>query len=139
MCAGKWSDSKTVRPGLSFGVHLSHIVRHRLDLVLGPERAAADHPVEHAFPAAAVLPMIEPHAGAVALEALREHDFLARRVGKSDRLGLLGPWLLLRGRGQRQSQGGKENEVERPHCCAGAPAPIALAPTPSAPLSRAPA
>src|SRR5574341_1390809 len=101
MCAGKWSDSKTVRPVLSFGVDLSEIVRHRLDLVLGPERAAADHAVEHAFPAAAVLPVVEPHAGAVALEALGENDLLARRVGEADRLGLA---LRQRGGGQRRDE-----------------------------------
>src|SRR5213075_2288323 len=66
------------------GIGLAEVVGHLLDLVLCPERAAADHAVERALPRAAILPLVHPHRRRVALEALRDEDILARRVGEAD-------------------------------------------------------
>src|SRR5207244_12697069 len=71
-----------------------------------PEGAAPDHAVERALPAAAVLPVVHPHVGAVALEALVDQHVLARRIGETDRCGL----RALRERGLRDQHCGEERE-----------------------------
>src|SRR6266702_6570277 len=65
------------------------VIGHGLDLVLGPQRAAPDHAVEHAFPAPAVLAVVLPHRRGVALEALAHEHLFPGAVGKSGRLGPL--------------------------------------------------
>src|SRR5258708_31574143 len=76
------------------------------DPVWGAERAPADHAVERAFPRAPVLALIHPHVRAVALEALVDEDFLARRIRKADRRGL----RALRERRLRDECGQHERE-----------------------------
>src|SRR6185503_20298350 len=101
--AARSNAKGSARPALSLGlprVHRAEVVRHLLDLVLGPQRAAPDHAVERALPAAAVLAVVHPHRRRVALEALGYEDVLPRRVGKAGR----GRLLLLRERAARQEQ-----------------------------------
>src|SRR6266850_1251116 len=110
-CAARSSSTGTARPALSLrppSVHRAEIVGHGLDLLLGPQRAASDHAIEHALPAAPVLAVIHPHSRAVALEALGEQGLLARRVRKSWRLRL----LLLRERRARQEQRAEQSEQD---------------------------
>src|SRR5688500_968400 len=82
----------------------TEIACHGVDLVLGPERAAPDHAVEHALPSPAVLAMVAPHTLAVALAAQLERRFPPRRVGKPDRLAL----LRQRGRSRARERARKE-------------------------------
>src|SRR5437763_6887721 len=62
---------------------------HRLDLVRGPERAAADHAIKRRLPGAGILPLVLPHRVGVALEAFRCEDFapLLRRLLRLRRRG----------------------------------------------------
>src|SRR6267378_2186347 len=101
--AARSSATGIAPPALSLGfppVHQGEIVRHRLDVLLGPQRPPSDHAVEHALPAPAVLAVIHPHSRAVALKAPGEQRLLARGVGESRCLRL----LLLRQRGTRNEQ-----------------------------------
>src|SRR5882672_9218152 len=93
-------------PSLFPPIHIAQVVGHLLDLVLRPERAAADHAVERALPGAAVLALIHPHVGAVALEALVDQHVLAGAIGKTDRRGL----RALRERRLREKHGGEDRE-----------------------------
>ncbi len=61
----------------------------------------------HALPAPAVLPVVLPHGGGVALETFRHEHFFAGAVGKSSRLGP----LRLRRAGQKQ--GAQENRRDQ--------------------------
>src|SRR5438034_4235509 len=79
-CAAKSIATGNARRALSLGfspVHVAQVIGHLLDLVLRPQRAAADHAVERALPGAALLALIHPHVGAVALEALVDQHVLA--------------------------------------------------------------
>src|SRR5712691_10969858 len=79
------------------------VVGHDPDFVLGPEGAAPDHAVEHAFPASAVLTMVLPHRRGVALKAFADEHFFSRCVGESLRIG------ALRLRRSRREQAGEKN------------------------------
>src|SRR3954452_24301500 len=96
MCAAKSTATGSAQRALSLfpPVYLSEVIGHLPDLVLRPQRAAADHAVERALPGAAVLALVHPHVRAVALEALRDQHVLARPIGEADG----GRLLLLRGR-----------------------------------------
>src|SRR3954468_24152860 len=111
MCAAKSTATASAQRALSLfpPVYLSEVIGHLPDLVLRPQRAAADHAVERALPGAAVLALVHPHVGAVALEALRDEHFLSRRVGESDRGGGL---FLLRERGLHE-QGACERRCRK--------------------------
>src|SRR2546430_12768822 len=109
MCGARSIATGNARRALSLGfspVHTAEVIGHLLDLVLRPQRAAADHAVERALPGAAVLALIHPHVGAVALEALVDQHVLARRVGKADRCRL----RALRERRLREKHGGEDRE-----------------------------
>src|SRR6266403_3085058 len=126
-------------PSLFPPIHIAQVVGHLLDLVLRPERAAADHAVERALPGAAVLALVHPHVGAVALEALRYQHVLARPVGETGRRG----FLLLRRRrlrGERRAEDCRPNFRHRLYVaqcpartCAGSP-PVSPSCPPPAPL-----
>ena len=88
-------------------------VGHGVDLVLGPERAAADHPVEHALPRLAVLPQRAPHARLVALEALAREDFFAGRRRRRIACAGLAACAGVRGRAVNDTHRKSQNEGER--------------------------
>ena len=98
-------------------------VGHGVDFSLGPEGAASNHPVEHAFPRPPVLPNRVPHADLVALEALPRQDLLAGTFGgRLRRRGdLSGVTLARRGgrvragdaHGDAQKKRGRANEHMR--------------------------
>src|SRR3954468_2673556 len=87
MCGARSIAKENGRRALSWLLPVSgaEVIGHLSYLVLRPQRAAADHAIERAFPGAAVLALVHPHVGAMALEALRHEDILARRIGKSGR------------------------------------------------------
>src|SRR6185369_14441063 len=74
----------------------AEIVRHRLDLVGGPQAAAADHAVDRGLPGAEILPPVAEHGVGVALEALGLDHIAARSWARRTR-------LRARRRGRNQS------------------------------------
>src|SRR5215217_3103771 len=68
---------------------VAEVIGHQLDLLGGPQRAAADHPIEIGLPRARILPLVAPHRVGMALEACGLDDFEAlmrrRRLLRADR------------------------------------------------------
>src|SRR3954471_24044199 len=94
MCGARSIATESARPALSLlpPVRIAQVIGHLANLLLRPQRPTPDHAVERALPGVPVLALVHPHVRAVALEALRDDDFFARRVGKADG----GRLLLLR-------------------------------------------
>src|SRR3954470_18797645 len=111
MCDARSIAKENGRRALSWLLPVSsaEVVGHLSYLVLRPQRAAADHAIERAFPGAAVLALVHPHVRTVALEALRDEDVLARRIGKSGRR------LALRERRLGEKEAGEDPHFHRGH------------------------
>src|SRR5712691_10642980 len=60
--------------------YLGEVTSHRADVILGPERAAPDHPVDCAFPRFTILPQRRPHAHLMALHASPREHIAARQI-----------------------------------------------------------
>src|SRR5262245_15138207 len=56
--------------------HAREVIRHRVDLGLGPQRSTTDHSVQHPLPGPAVLAEVVPHGLGVTLEALAHQQIL---------------------------------------------------------------
>src|SRR5258708_35513516 len=82
-CGGRSNATGTARRALSLRflcVDVAQVIGHLPDLVLRPQRAAADHAVERAFPLAPVQAQIHPLVRAVPLAALVDEDVLTRLI-----------------------------------------------------------